>query len=350
MPAWCGCHTSKSNETDYTLQLGGFPDGSWELLAIAEVWVTLAAAGITAAAGAGTAIYSSNQQKKASDKQAAALQSGTREFEPEMLGDPAKLDMRKVSQDAVDIPYDKLMYANELSSAVNRLNYAEAIRYYRKIQPSFDAIQRQTGKNALSFSRGELPSDVVSSIGRASAERGIQGGYGFGSQGGRNGALANLNLRNLGLTSLDLAKYGTNLGMNVNAQAKNLLPNLSSPTDWLLTPQQILAAEQYNVGKQNEFAVTNNGLMNQAALQNTSLANSVNQSVAGLNYQGDVTQAMGYAQAGQAVGSALGSAVGLFGGQQSQSAITNTQADLIMAQTNAGAKPDSWQNNARGLS
>lgn len=310
---------------------------------MAEVWVTLAAAGIAA----GATVYATNQKGKAAEKNAAQVQQGTQPLgEPTLLGAPNQIDLRQLSQDSVDIPYDKLEYASRLARSVNRVNYGEAMRYYRKIQPFFDQIQRQVGSNALSFARGELPSDVVGSIGRAAAERGVQGGFGFGTQGGKTGALANLNLRNLGLTSLDLARYGTETGMRVNQQAKALLPNLASPTDYLLTPQQILGATGQNVGFQNDFRVRDNALINQTNAQNTGLANSLNQSIANMGYTASVDKATGYAQAGQAIAGAIAQNAGSFsstGGSYnpaSDPSIGHDAAGYYRINTNSNTSPN----------
>lgn len=265
-------------------------------------WIAL---GVGTAVAVGGAAYSASQQKKAASQQREALASGTQEFDPTLLGDPDQIDTRAVNLRSIDQTYDLLPYARRLSDQINAINYSTAARYYRKIQPEFFNLQRQIGQNALSASRGELPDDVAAEIGTRAAERGIQGGFGFGSQGAQTGALANLNLRNLGLTSLDQQRYGNTLGLQVNQAARTLLPQQLSPLDLFLTPQNQLQAEMANVTSRNQFMLQNNQLQNNAALQNTSLQNSLNQSLAAIDYQSALQQAQAIAAGSQALGGAL---------------------------------------------
>lgn len=277
----------------------------------------IAIAGIASALiGAGASVYSSQQQKKAASGLAGSA-GNLKTFEPALLKDTKTIDPRQLQLNAIDIPFDRLAYARRYTEALNAMDYKEATRYLRKIQPSFDAIQQQVGQNALSYARGEIPQDVSAEIGRKAAERGIQAGYGFGSQGGARGALANLNLRNLGLTSLDLSRFGTQMGMQVNAAGKALLPNLRSPADFLLTTPQIAGIEQFNIGTLNDASRYNNQLINQARMQNTSLANAGTQAQAQAQYQSGMTDAATTQAIGQALSQVVGSlgGSGLFGGQ-----------------------------------
>lgn len=193
---------------------------------------------MVAAVGTGASLYSQNKAQK---ERNSALSGGTQLF------DPQQLDLQSVLGNLLGANTQNFGGAAGLASAGNDFNFGQFMKFIKKVQPNFKQIQRQVGDNALSFSRGELPQDTIESIGRAAAERGVQGGYGFGSQGGKSGALANLNLRNLGLQSLDLTKYGTNLGIQVNQSAKGLLPQLGSAFDWLFTPQMGLQAEMFAV-------------------------------------------------------------------------------------------------------
>lgn len=304
-----------------------------------------------AAIAAGGAVYAGSQKKKASAQLADSL-GNYKEFEPALLkGDPKMVDTRAVGLRTVDEPYDRLGYIREFVDKLNAIDYSTAMKYYRKIQPSFDAIQRQVGTNALSFAKGEIPADVSAEITRKAAERGIQAGFGFGSQGGRTGALANLNLRNLGLTSLDLSRFGTQLGMQVNQSAKGLLPNFRSVADFILTPGQQLAAEQANVQSINQREQYNNQLVNQGRLQNTSAANVSMQGVAQQQYAGQVGEAEMWAQIASSVGGAVGGlgggaggAGGIFGGTSGAagSNVNSLASNPGYVPTNTGA----WRSNA----
>lgn len=278
-----------------------------------NTWAALAVGTVVAVGGAA---YSANQSKKAAKTAAGAKPVG---FTPELLDDPKTIDPMALLQGLHGTNAANFGTAQGLSRGINRSNYQEALKYLRKIQPGFDAIQAQTGQNALAYGRGELPADVQGNITRMAAERGIQGGYGFGSQGAGQGALANSMVRNLGLTSLDLSKYGTQLGMQVNSQAKALLPNLSSVNDWLLNPAQALGIAQFNTGAQNQFDLQNNQTINNAMAANVGAQNTYNQNVAYANATAQQMQGQAWAQAAGTVGG------------------TATQIGLMQMQQNTGA-------------
>lgn len=215
--------------------------------------------------------------------------------------------------------YRDVLAANEASeserfgqaSRTNQFNLGQAKRSYRSMQPYFDQLQNQTGKNALSFARGELPQDVVDSIGRASAQRGLQGGFGMGASAGQQGsALAGLNLRNLGLTSLDLSKYGTGLAMDVNRQAQQLSPALSDPAAQLLNPMVGMGYAEGNVNRFNESNRYWNSLQNKAEWDNVATLNYANEAIANANLASRAQEAKMW----QELGSSSGSAVSGMGG------------------------------------
>lgn len=296
--------------------------------------VVLGIAGTAVAAGG--AVYSGVQQRKAAKQQANAIREGTQEFDPVLLGDPNQVDTRAVGLRTIDEAYDNLPYARRLTDQLNAINYATAAKYYRKMQPEFFNIQRQLGINALSAMRGELPDDVSAQIGQRAAERGIQGGFGFGTQGAKTGALANLNLRNLGLTSLDQQRYGNQLGMQANQSAKTLLPQQIGPMDLFLTPGQQLQSELFNVGAQNDFLKQNNQIQNNAGLQNTQLQNSMTQSLAALDYAGALAQSDAIAKGLSVLGSGISTAANRQAGSVAPGGIIN----------NPTADP-AWKQNVR---
>jgi hypothetical protein len=166
------------------------------------------------------------------------------------------------------------------AAQTNAFNLNQALKDYTTIQPDFTAIQKTVGDNALSFAKGELPADVVSSIGRAAASQGIQNGFAGGNHTGTsfigNGAATSLDLRNLGVSSLDLAQMGTNLGMQVNSQAKALSPDLVNPgiinpgivSPVLSSPMSFLPGldTALNIGMSNNNDLNSANLSNIAAL------------------------------------------------------------------------------------
>lgn len=257
----------------------------------------------------GTTVWASKEQEEAAKKQADALKGLNTNFEPQLLGQPSQIDLSRLLGQSIGTNRANLGDAQQFTNRLNAGDYAQFMKFMKKIQPNFKPIQKQVGENALSFARGELPSDTVSSIGRAAAERGIQGGYGYGSQGGKTGALANLNLRNLGLTSLDLTKYGTNLGLQVNQSAKQLLPNLSSAKESLFSPAQGLQLAGINTDWLNKFRMQDVEYQNAAELSNITGQNTIGQNIADRQY----ASALNSAGAIQATGTEIGKLVSQYG-------------------------------------
>lgn len=253
------------------------------------------AAAVIGAAGTGASLW---QQNKASKERNAALKGGTQTF------DPQQVDLASVLQNLLGSNQANFGQATALTQAGNKFNLGEFMRTIKKIQPNFKPIQQQVGANALSFGRGELPNDVINSIGRAASERGIQGGYGYGSQGAKTGALANLNLRNLGLTSLDLSKYGTNLGLQVNQSAKSLMPQLGSAFDWLLSPAQGLQTSMFNTDWQNRAGIANTAALNTLTgnLADSSYASALNQAATVQEGAGQLSALLGQYGVNQSAG------------------------------------------------
>lgn len=262
---------------------------------------------ITAAVIAGGATLGAAAMQNNASKRAA---SAMREFDtvnPIEPNAPQIPDWKRTVLDALNFGQNNFGAAANLARMNNRANVVEAQRQYRSMQPYFDQLQRQLGQNALSYSQGNLPADVVQSIGKAAAQRGLQGGFGMGARGAGGGtALSSLNLRNLGLTSLDLSKFGSQLAMNAGIQAKQLSPGLTDPMSLLISPQQAVGYEYQNVGIQNEADRYWNMLQNRAMWDNTTAGNQANQNATNTMLAGQLASAQQVAQAGQQIGGAVG--------------------------------------------
>lgn len=186
------------------------------------------------------------------------------------------------------------------ANQTNKFDISQALSAYTAMQPQFQNLQSQIGQNALSMSKGQMPGDVVSSIGRAAASQGVQGGYAGGggpsgsSFAGANSAGTNLDLRNLGMTSLDISNMGNQLGMQLDTQAKALSPVLASPMDFLPSMSQALSVDQ-----------SNNQLQNSASLTNTTAWNQYNQNTANAIYAGGM-QPWNSMMQGAAIGAQAG--------------------------------------------
>lgn len=248
----------------------------------------LIAAGVIAAAGAvGGGIMASNAAKDA----ASALSN------PNMLNlsripAPETVDWKDLLRQTPQLNLNNLDNIFALGNRVNQFQTNQFLRGANKIQPYFSQLQDQIGRNALSFSKGELPGDVVGSIGRAAASRGFASGIAGGARGGGyNTALGNLNLRNLGLTSLDLSKFGTGVAMQANQNAAGMVPNLFDPTSQMVTPGMAIQSQFQNVGIANRWNELNTAIQNAEATGNTDILNSALQAATGVRLQGQLNQA-----------------------------------------------------------
>lgn len=269
-------------------------------------WFTgLITAGLVLAAGA--AVYAGSQQKKASKSAANQMREGVQTFEPIEPNAPQTVDWRRSALDALNFNINQQGRQQQFAAQTNRFNTQQAQRMYRTFQPGFDSLQSQIGANALSFSRGELPADVVSSLGRAASTRGLASGFGQGARGGGSGtALGSSLLRGLGLTSLDLSKFGTQLAMNASLQAKQLSPALYDPTAMAVGPQQAIGYDISQAGVQNENARYWNQLQNQALMGNVSAQNTANSNATNTELAGQLAQAQAIQQAGATLGGGMG--------------------------------------------
>jgi hypothetical protein len=262
---------------------------------------------------AGAAVAANSMQKARGGYE--AQMGKTKRVEPIRGENPELFNWENAFRDTLSANAASRPQRQDEARSQNTFNLGEAKRMYRSMQPYFDQLQSQTGKNALSFSRGELPADVVSSIGRAAAQRGLQGGFGMGASAGQPGsALSGLNLRNLGLTSLDLAKYGTDLSMRATAQAQQLSPGLASLDAQMLNPAISMGYASGNVDKINESNRYWNTLENQAEWDNVATLNHANEAIANANLASRSGEAQMWAQLGQSSGSAAGASGGGGGG------------------------------------
>ncbi len=223
-----------------------------------EIW----GAAIGAVIVAGGAAYSANQQQKASEKANATLAQASG-VHTTKVPFPTLIDAGKAQQSALGFNGGALSKDFELANQVNNFQLGQALRGYNRVQPFFSQLQNQLGSNALSMARGELPADVVSSIGRAASSRGFASGFGMGANGAGGGTtLGSLNLRNLGLQSLQVSQQGNQLGMQLNSQAGALAPALFDPSSMFVSPAMALGAQQFNAGAINQTNQLNAGFAN----------------------------------------------------------------------------------------
>jgi len=280
-------------------------------------WVAVAGLAISA----GGAAYSASQQKKAASQAGAApAQQKLQTYKPYLTPyeQVNQVNPTSAAQYATNTDTALFDQNSSLARKTNRVNYQEALKYYQQIQPYFMNLQNQLGKNAFQAAQGQLPDDVLANIQRNSANQGISGGFGYGALGGTSGGLANLNIRNLGLTSLQQQQYGNQLGMALNSQAKNLLPNLMSPADMFINPQMEIGAQEFNANAVNNVNSQNAGYINQARAANAGAYNALQQNISQGAMAGGLAgaqiQQQGINQIGGILGQFGANSGGLFGG------------------------------------
>lgn len=285
----------------------------------------LIAAGVVAAAGA---VAGGVMASNAADKAANAL-NNPNTLNLSKIPTPETVDWQDILRQNIGANSSNFDDIALLGNRVNLFNTNQFLRGANKIQPYFNQLQEQIGRNALSYSRGELPGDVVGSIGRAAASRGFASGIAGGARGGGfNTALGSLNLRNLGLTSLDLSKYGTGVGMQVNQNAANMVPNLFDPTSMMSTPGLAVGSEFNNAGIINRWNEANTAIANAEETGNTDILNSILQAQTGIRLQGDLNQAKSVQAASSSlagIGTGLAGTGGGGGGGISSFNATNAQ-------------------------
>lgn len=265
-------------------------------------------------AGIGAAVWG-NEAKKAGEGYATQI-GKYKTVEPIEPDAPQTLDWQKTLNEVLGTNKNLTREREALAGRANTFNTAQAKKGYASMQPYFQQLQDQIGRNAASYSKGELPADVVSSVSRAAASRGLAGGFGQGANGGKGGtSMGSLNLRNLGLTSLQLSQYGTQTAMEANKLSKYLSPELADSLAWGVTPSQGIGYEMANIGIENEAARYWNELQNKAVWDNTSIRNQANQMAAEGKLAGRMANAQMNQQAAQsAAGGASASGGGGGGG------------------------------------
>lgn len=264
----------------------------------AEIWGAVIA-GVVVAGGAA---YSANQQQKAAEKANATMAENAKGVPTTKLGAPTLVNAREAQQFALGSNLSNLPKSFDLANQINNFQLGQALRGYNRVQPYFQQLQAQIGKNALEMSRGEIPTDVVNSIGRAAAQRGFSQGFGQGANGAGVGTnLGSLNLRNLGLTSLQTSQQGNQLGMALNAQAGALAPPLFDLSSTFVSPNMALAAQQFNAGAINQTNQLNAGYANAANAQNVGLQNALLQNATNNTLAASEASAKQYAAAAQTV-------------------------------------------------
>jgi hypothetical protein len=173
--------------------------------------------------------------------------------------------------------------------------------------PGFGAIGEQIGKNILSETKGELPTDVADAVKRSGAGAAVTGGF------AGSGMARNLVARDLGLTSLDLTQRGLSSAESWIRQTEQLY----SPTEAIFSGMFVTPQQQYGAAvEERNMQFQRNWLENQIAAMPAPWAEDLKQFVyrAMSAYSGTAVQANPYSTPGSFGGGLGGSSAGMGGG------------------------------------
>lgn len=146
---------------------------------------------------------------------------------------------------------EQVPYADRLNKVLDLLNSKDNAAFQKTISsvdPTVMANARQFGENTGSYLRGEIPQDVRDQIGRSSAFRALSGGY-AGSP-----MASALTARDLGLTSLDLTKRGSDALPEQYNLAMALNPHHNTAQDMFTGPQDLLQRDDRMTTYNNSIA------------------------------------------------------------------------------------------------
>lgn len=209
-------------------------------------WVAAAATVGTAVAGGVANASAAKKAKKANNSLvSSATKSGA--FNPLAIPKPQELHVPTAESVLASWRGEVTNQFPAYDAIADKLNVSEqdAARYANTAaNPSYYGVLDQITSNALQASRGEIPADVRANILRQANEDSYLRGFSYGTPSGGssqyaggNDAAANLALRNLGLTSLDMMKYGDALGGQVLDQSRLSRGTVMSAKDVVPTPQ-----------------------------------------------------------------------------------------------------------------
>lgn len=174
---------------------------------------------------------------------------------PEFKPVDAQAEQRK----AISGNQSALPDAMKLAGDVNAFNQDQLLSALRKSIPNFDALQKRGSQIVEDFTAPGIPKDIQDLIQRRSAAKSLGGGYG-GSE-----AAKNLELRDLGLTGLELAgKKMAALESWIGFARQNATSPMMDVSSMFIAPQQQIGLavserdKQFNRDWANEVNRANN--------------------------------------------------------------------------------------------
>lgn len=158
-----------------------------------------------------------------------------------------RVDIEKEQQDAISGNIDSLPILQKLAAQTNEFNASQIETQLERAIPGYRNLVNQGTENVSSMLSGELPEDVSRLLKQRAAEAGVALGT-SGSQFNKYDEL-----RNLGLTSLDLTQRGLDAANRWIASAQSRSP-VMDVTSMFVTPQQRIQtklSENANIFQRN---------------------------------------------------------------------------------------------------
>jgi hypothetical protein len=210
------------------------------------------AAVVTAGTAVAGAVSANRAQKKQEEAMNAAEQGGA--FDPLKIAKPQKLKVPSASgimgQYRRDVTQNYGGY-EDIAQRFSASEQAATRAATEAANPNYYNVLQQLSSTAMQAGRGVLPADVRQQILQNANEDAYLKGFSYGKSGGGgnvyaggNDAAANIALQNLGLSSLDMMKYGNALGQDVLSQTRASRGRVTSAMD--VAPQPGLFQQQMN--------------------------------------------------------------------------------------------------------
>lgn len=210
------------------------------------------AAAVTAGTAVAGAVGSRKAQKNQQSTLAAAEAGGA--FDPLVLPKPQRLKVPSAGGIMGSYRQDVTQNYGGYEDIAQRFTGSEAAATRAATEaanPNYYNVLQQLSNTAMQAGKGVLPADVRQQILQNANEDAYLKGFSYGKTGGGgnvyaggNDAAANIALQNLGLSSLDMMKYGNALGQDVLAQTRASRGRVTSAMD--VAPDPSLFQQQMN--------------------------------------------------------------------------------------------------------
>lgn len=214
----------------------------------------VAAAGTALSAGSAISGAIGSRKAQKNQRQAFSAAESAGAFDPLVLAKPERLKVPGAGQIMGSYRGDIQQNYGQYEDIAQRYSASEqeATRSATEAaNPNYYNVLQQLSNTALQAGRGVLPDDVKQQILQNANEDSYLKGFSYGKSGGGgnvyaggNDAAANLALRNLGLSSLDMMKYGNALGQDVLGQTRSSRGRVTSTMD--VAPDPALFQQQMN--------------------------------------------------------------------------------------------------------